>query len=97
MLFTAINTLAYVDVEQAERSHAATLTSISQFLGQTLGITGSALLLAAAQASHGGAALQASDFRIAFIGVALIGLLSLIPYLKLTAQDGQEVIGTKPG
>ena len=97
MLFTAINTLAYVDVEQAERSHAATLTSISQFLGQTLGITGSALLLAAAQASHGGAALQGSDFRIAFIGVALMGLLSLLPYLKLSPQDGQEVIGSKPG
>ena len=97
MLFTAINTLAFVDVDQAERSHAATLTSISQLLGQTLGITGSALLLAAAQASHGGAALQASDFRIAFVGVAIIGLLSLLPYLKLSAQDGHEVIGGKPG
>ena len=97
MLFTAINTLAFVDVEQAERGHAATLTSISQFLGQTLGITGSALLLAGAQASHGGAALQLSDFRIAFIGVAIIGLLSLLPYLKLTAQDGQEVIGARTG
>ena len=97
MLFTAINTLAFVDVEQAERSHAATLTSISQLLGQTLGITGSALLLAAAQASHGGVALQASDFRIAFVGVAIVGLLSLLPYLKLTAQDGHEVIGRKPG
>jgi len=97
MLFTAINTLAFVDVNQSERGHAATLTSISQSLGQTLGITGAALLLAGAQAYHAGAALNASDFRIAFVGVALIGLLSLLPYLRLSAQDGHEVIGIKPG
>ncbi|MES2414739.1 MAG: MFS transporter [Pseudomonadota bacterium] len=92
MLFTAINTLAFVDVDQAERGHAATLTSISQSLGQTLGITGAALLLAGAQAYHAGAALSASDFRIAFVGVAIVGLLSLLPYLSLTSQDGHEVI-----
>jgi EmrB/QacA subfamily drug resistance transporter len=97
MLFTAINTLAFVDVDQAERGHAATLTSISQLLGQTLGITGSALLLAAAQTAHGGTALQTADFRIAFVGVAIIGLLSLLPYLRLTAQDGHEVIGARSG
>ena len=97
MLFTAINTLAFVDVDQAERGHAATLTSISQLLGQTLGIAGSALLLAAAQAAHGGTALQAGDFRIAFVGVAIIGLFSLLPYLRLTAQDGHEVISARPG
>lgn len=95
MLFTAINTLAFVDVNNAERGHAATLTSISQSLGQTLGITVSALLLAAAQAFHGGAALGVTDFRIAFAGVCLIGILSLLPYLKLSAQAGHEVIGRK--
>jgi hypothetical protein len=66
-------------------------------LGQTLGITGAALLLAGAQAYHAGAALNASDFRIAFVGVATIGLLSLLPYLGLSAHDGHEVIGIKPG
>ncbi|MES2400890.1 MAG: MFS transporter [Pseudomonadota bacterium] len=93
MLFTAINTLAFVDVSNAERGHAATLTSISQSLGQTLGITASALLLAGAQAFHGGAALGVTDFRIAFAGVCIIGVLSLLPYLRLSAQAGHEVIG----
>lgn len=92
MLFTGINTLAFVDIDPAERGHAATLTSISQSLGQTLGITGAALLLAGSQAWHAGAALNVSDFRIAFVAVALIGLLSLLPYLRLTSQDGHEVI-----
>jgi hypothetical protein len=54
-------------------------------------------LLAGAQAYHAGAALNASDFRIAFVGVATIGLLSLLPYLGLSAHDGHEVIGIKPG
>lgn len=93
MLFTAINTLAFVDVSNAERGHAATLTSISQSLGQTLGITLAALLLAAAQVFHAGAALGVMDFRIAFTGVCIIGMLSLLPYLRLSAQAGHEVIG----
>lgn len=96
MLLTAINTLAYVDVAQAERGHAATLQSISQLLSQTLGITISALLLAAIQAMHGGLLLQAADFQWAFVGVCLIGLLSLLPYLLLSRQTGQEVIGARP-
>ena len=97
MLFTAINTMAFVDVNNAERAHAATLTSISQLLGQTLGITFSVLLLASAQIMHAGAALGAADFRIAFTGVCVLGLLSLLPYLTLSPQAGHEVIGQRLG
>ena len=97
MLFTAINTMAFVDVNNAERAHAATLTSISQLLGQTLGITFSALLLAGAQIMHAGTALGAADFRIAFTGVCVLGLLSLLPYLTLSPQAGHEVIGQRLG
>ena len=89
-------TMAFVDVSNAERAHAATLTSISQLLGQTLGITFSALLLAGAQIMHAGTALGASDFRIAFTGVCVLGLLSLLPYLTLSPQAGHEVIGQLP-
>ena len=97
MLLTAINTLSFVDVVKAERGHAATLTSISQLLSQTLGITTAALLLAAAQAFDGRAVLVAADFRIAFVGICTLGILSLLPYLKLSAQDGQEVLRGRAG
>ena len=97
MLFTAINTMAFVDVSNAERPHAATLTSISQLLGQTLGITFSALLLAGAQLTHAGASLGAADFRIAFTGICILGLLSLLPFVTLSSQAGHEVIGQRPG
>ena len=95
MLFTAINTMAFADVSNDQRAHAATLTSISQLLGQTLGITFSALLLAGSQLLHAGSALGAADFRIAFTGVCVLGLLSLLPYLTLSAQAGHEVTGQK--
>lgn len=98
MLFTAINTMAFSEVSNDQRAHAATLTSISQLLGQTLGITFSALLLAGAQLLHAGSALGAADFRIAFMGVGVLGLLSLLPYLTLSRQAGHEVTGQKlPG
>ena len=93
MWFTGINTLAFVDIDLAERGHAATLTSISQ----SLGITGAALLLAAAQAYHAGAALNASDFRIAFVGVALIGLLSCFRICTCQRKTAIKLLASSRG
>lgn len=93
MLSAGINTLAFVDIDPAERGHVATAHIDFAIAGDHR----AALLLAAAQAYHAGAALNASDFQIAFVGVALIGLFSLLPYLRPLAQDGHELIGIKPG
>ena len=82
----------------SERGHAATLVSISQLLSQTLGITMSALLLAGAQAARDVPALTVADFRIALCGVCVIGFASLLPFLRLSATTGHEVIGgARPG
>lgn len=37
--------------------------------------------------------LAAADFRLAFIGVTIVGLLSLLPYLSPSRATGHEVIG----
>ena len=93
MLLTALNTLCFADVEPADRPAAATLSSVSSLLGQSLGIVVATLTLAAAKAAAGRPTLQAVDFRIAFIVVAAIGLLSVLRFATLPAAAGAEVSG----
>ncbi len=93
MLLTALNTLCFADVEPIDRPAAATLSSVSSLLGQSLGIVVATLALAASKAVAGRPVLQALDFRIAFFVVALIGLLSVLRFATLPAQAGSEVSG----
>ncbi|MEO7242503.1 MAG: MFS transporter [Variovorax sp.] len=95
LLFTALNTLCYADVEPRERGTAATLSSVSMLLAQSLGIVVSTLMLAAAKASDGRATLELGDFRLAFFGVAAIGLLSVTQYARLSRHAGEEVSGSR--
>ena len=93
MLLTALNTLCFADVPPPERAAAATLSSVSMLLAQSLGIVVSTLILAAAAAEGGRVNRDASDFRIAFLCVGVLGLLSVAFFLRLSAGDGAAVSG----
>ena len=93
MLFTTLNTLCFADVEPAERAAAATLSSVSMLLAQSLGIVVSTLVLAGAKAASGHAQLGAGEFRIAFFAVCAIGLASVALYAGLPEHIGAEVRG----
>lgn len=93
MLLTAQNTLCFADIDGPERAAAATLSSISALLAQSLGIVGSTLLLAGAKASRGADSLEAGDFTLAFAGVALVGALGVLRFTRLARDDGHEVSG----
>ena len=93
MLFTALNTLCFADIEPAERNAASTLSSVSALLGQSLGIVVATLTLALVKAAGDRTALVAADFRIAFFVVAAIGLLTVLMYATLSAHAGEEVSG----
>ena len=91
-----LNTLCFADVEPAEpaeRAAAATLSSVSMLLAQSLGIVVSTLLLAGAKAASGHAQLGAGEFRIAFFAVCAIGLASVALYAGLPEHVGAEVSG----
>ena len=74
---TSINTLSYADVPPAMLSRATSLTSMAQQLSQTVGVATGALFLQLMLAWRGGTALIAADFYPAFVGVAIISLLSV--------------------
>ncbi len=90
---TSINTLSYADVPPAMLSRATSLTSMAQQLSQTVGVATGALLLQLMLARRGGATLVAADFYPAFIGVAMISLLSVPFFLRMAPDAGAEVSG----
>jgi EmrB/QacA subfamily drug resistance transporter len=93
---TSINTLGYADVPPGMLSRATSLTSMAQQLSQTAGVATGALLLQLMLGLRGGEALSAADFYPAFVGVALISLLSVPFFLRMSPDAGAEVSGRAP-
>lgn len=91
--FTALNTLAFADIDRAHSGDANTLNSLVQQVAMTLGVAAAAFGLQASQAARGASALAAIDFQIAFLGVALCGALALVFYARLSPDTGREVSG----
>jgi EmrB/QacA subfamily drug resistance transporter len=97
--FTALNALAYADIEQAGMSRASSLASVGQQLSQSLGIGFAAILLGLLRHGHGAAslhALRASDISPAFVIIGAISFLGLAFFLPLPHDVGAEVSGRRP-
>jgi hypothetical protein len=90
---TSINTLSYADVPAPMLSRATSLSSMAQQLSQTAGIATAALMLHTVLTLRGGATLVAADFYPVFVGVAMISLLSVPFFLKMSPDAGAEVSG----
>ncbi len=90
---TSINTLSYADVPPAMLSRATSLTSMAQQLSQTAGVATAALMLHTILTLRGDTALAASDFYPVFIGIAMISLLSVPFFLRMSPDAGAEVSG----
>lgn len=93
MQFTALNTMAFADIHASQRSSASTLSSMLQQASMVLGIALAAFLLNISQVVRGAAALDIADFRVAFIVVGALGVLSSWRFLQLPLDAGAEVTG----
>jgi EmrB/QacA subfamily drug resistance transporter len=91
--FTALNTLAFAEIDKAHSGDANTLNSLLQQIAFTLGVALAAFGLQASKAVRGADVLSVTDFQAAFIGVSLCGALALVFYAKLSAGTGREVSG----
>ena len=94
--FTALNALAYADVDQPRMSRASSLASMGQQLSQSLGIGAAAILLGMLRHGHTGHALVASDVTPAFVIMGALTFLGLAFFLPLPHDVGAEVSGRKP-
>jgi EmrB/QacA subfamily drug resistance transporter len=94
--FTSINTIAYAEVEPRRISRATSLASVAQQLAISCGVAVGAMAVELTQHLKGGGALQAADFRPAFLAVAAISALSVLIFLRLTPDAGAEMADRAP-
>ncbi|QIJ75948.1 MFS transporter [Methylobacterium sp. NI91] len=93
--FTCVNAIAYADLESREMSAATSLASVAQQLSLSLGVSIGALALEGAAAWHGHSGIEAGDFPLAFLGVALISAGSFFVFRRLAPDAGAEVSGQR--
>lgn len=91
--FTAYNTIAYADIPRPRMSAATSLYSTIQQLSLTFGVTIGTAALALSSGFSGHAELQASDFSVGFLVVAVLMLLAAPASLLMPEDAGAEMSG----
>ena len=91
--FTALNALSYADIPRNDMSPASSLANVTQQLALSLGVTLGAAALETTAALRGHSQVQAADFSVAFVVIAVISAMSFWFNLALAANAGAEVSG----
>jgi EmrB/QacA subfamily drug resistance transporter len=95
--FSALNTLAYADVESRDLARANALYTVAQQLFLALGVSVAAILLDARLWVSGRSELVAGDFAFALVVVAAISAFSVFSYGRLPPDAGASLTGQKHG
>jgi EmrB/QacA subfamily drug resistance transporter len=90
---TSINTLSYADVPPNMLSRATSLTSMAQQLSQSMGVATGAMVLYVMLAIHGESSLGPIDFSLALSAMALLSVLAVPFFLRMSPEAGAEVSG----
>jgi len=93
--FTAINTVAYAEISDAQMSRATTLVSVNQQLAISAGVAIGAFSVETTMALHHSAALAAADFGPAFVVVAVLAAISGYFFWQMPDDAGHEISGRK--
>jgi EmrB/QacA subfamily drug resistance transporter len=91
--FTAINTIAYAEIEPPLMSRATTLVSVAQQLSMSTGVAVGALVVEITLRLRHDTAMAAADFPPAFLAVAAITAAACLVFLKLPPDAGAELAG----
>jgi EmrB/QacA subfamily drug resistance transporter len=91
--FTALNAIAYADVDAAQMSRASSLSAMGQQLAQSIGIGQAAILLDLIRHLHHSSGLAAADVSPAFFIVGVLSLAGLFFFVPLAKDAGAEVSG----
>lgn len=92
MQFSAITTLAFAEIPQQRMTAANTLYSTVQQMSTGMGIAMGAVFLRFSNMINGQSEhYSVPDFRLAFIFVAILGIVSLYGFTKLAPDAGDAV------
>jgi len=93
--FTAINTVAYAEVEPPQMSRATTLVSVNQQLAVSAGVAVGAFCVESTQWIRHMPELTADMFAPAFLVVSLISMASAFFFWQMPDDAGHEISGRK--
>ena len=93
--FTAINTVAYAEVEPPQMSRATTLVSVNQQLAISAGVAVGAFCVESTMVMRHVSELSADDFAPAFLVVAAISAISAYFFWQMPDDAGHEISGRK--
>src|SRR5438105_4551990 len=93
--FTAINTVAYAEVEPAQMSRATTLVSVNQQLAISAGVAVGAFSVESTMLYQHVTELSAAVFPPAFLVVAIISAVSAYFFWQMPDDAGHEISGRK--
>ncbi len=93
--FTAINTVAYAEVEPAQMSRATTLVSVNQQLAVSAGVAIGAFSVESTMMLRHVTELSAGVFAPAFLVVAFISAISAWFFWQMPDDAGHEISGRK--
>lgn len=93
--FTAINTVAFAEVEAGQLSRATTLTAVGQQLSISAGVAVGAFSVESTMIWRGMTQLSAADFAPAFLIVSVISATSAWFFWQMPADAGNEISGRK--
>jgi hypothetical protein len=91
--FTALNTLAYADIESAAMAKANTFYTVLQQLFLALGVAAAAFLLDFRLWWSGREDLVAGDFGFVLVVVSVISALAVFSYMRLQPGAGASISG----
>lgn len=92
LFFTSTNALVFADIEPKEVSQATAISAVAQQISVALGVAIAGGILEASAYFSGGA-ITLSSFSTAFLIVAAITALSVVPYIGLARDAGSAVSG----
>lgn len=91
--YTGMNSLAYANLEQDDISSATSIMSTIQQLSQSFGVAVSALIISLlAHGSLTQSSLTIMVFHHTFVLLGLLTLVTIVFFLQLKKEDGQELI-----
>jgi len=93
--FTAINTVAYAEVEPPKMSRATTLVSVNQQLAISAGVAVGAFCVESTMLVRHVHELSAQDFAPAFLVVSVISAVSAYFFWQMPDDAGHEISGRK--
>jgi MFS family permease len=91
--FTALNGLAYADIEQPQMSRASTMSAMGQRLAQSIGIGFAATMLHFLQGHFHARHVTAEVINPAFVIIGVVALISAAFFVVLPADAGAELHG----